>query len=110
MPPSSAASTTAAVPAASVRQPTLLHPTPTRDTLRDPMLRYSMNVFLYPLAAFGGVSPFSKGRIDLAGNKRNLPLAEGGDAAEDGEGVAKTVTRRQQPRSVPMPMRALHRS
>src|SRR6516165_3339723 len=42
MPASNAASTTAAVPAASVRQPKLLHPMPTSDTLRDPILRYSM--------------------------------------------------------------------
>src|SRR5438309_862343 len=46
MPASSAASTTAAVPAASVRQPKLLHPMPTRDTLRDPSLRYSISAFL----------------------------------------------------------------
>src|SRR6516165_9430189 len=42
MPASNAASTTAAVPAASVRQPKLLHPMPTSDTLMDPILRYSM--------------------------------------------------------------------
>src|SRR5260370_20028509 len=43
MPASSAASTTAAEPAASVRQPKLLHPMPTADTSRDPSLRYSMS-------------------------------------------------------------------
>ena len=33
------ASTTAAVPEVSVRQPKLLHPSPTRETLRDPSFR-----------------------------------------------------------------------
>src|SRR5262245_46065785 len=46
MPASNAASTTEAVPAASIRQPKLLQPTPTRETLRDPTFRYSMNEFL----------------------------------------------------------------
>src|SRR5262245_31864055 len=46
MPASSAASTVAAVVAASVRQPKLLHPRPTRDTLRDHSMRYFMSVFL----------------------------------------------------------------
>src|SRR5215471_13467956 len=42
IPASRAASTTAAAPVASVRQPKLLHPIPTRDTSRHPSLRYSI--------------------------------------------------------------------
>jgi hypothetical protein len=41
IPASRAASTTFAVVAASMRQPKLLHPMPTTETLRDPMFRCS---------------------------------------------------------------------
>src|ERR1041384_8593219 len=42
IPASRAASTTAAAPPAPVRHPKLLHPIPTRETSRDPSLRYSI--------------------------------------------------------------------
>src|SRR4051812_17064105 len=41
MPASKAASTTRAVAAASMRQPKLLHPRPTTDTLSEPIERFS---------------------------------------------------------------------
>src|SRR5215831_15008132 len=44
MPASRAASTTDVVPAASMRQPKLLQPIPTRETLRDPSFRCSMSL------------------------------------------------------------------
>src|SRR5579871_3261113 len=44
MPASNVAFTTAAVPAASRREPKLLQPNPTTDTASDPILRVSMPV------------------------------------------------------------------
>src|ERR1700733_13068993 len=41
-PASSAASTTAAVAPASMRQPKLLHPNPTTETSKDPIRRFSI--------------------------------------------------------------------
>src|SRR5262249_14787817 len=75
MPASSGASTTAAVPAASVRQPKLLHPRPTSDTLRDPSLRDS-TAFHYSRVEFQK-APMDNGKRDSAqAPDRRLPAAQ----------------------------------